>query len=188
MGEAMTTTTEDTRYRLDAIAAAIRAAMEGADFTSTAEWEQPEQCRCIREGKTCLDVQARAGMAGCQGRVYAKPLPPDKSLTPDELVSVLPAPDSDGMVSGSDAAAAMQAVILDRLSWNPYWVTSLAKRLEEAFTALDGPLTPDSAKQGTAEWLPKCQVCSVVLPSGSKSSRRTCSDKCRQTLRRMRRQ
>jgi hypothetical protein len=168
-----TSTTEDTRYQLDGIIAAIRQACEGADFTSTSEWTSPEQCRCRTEGISCLTVQAWSGsgkLGDCQGYITHVPLSPDRALTPENLITALPEPDTDGMVSGEEVAAALFAVIGDRIAWNRVWADSLAKRLEKAFGDLEDTGARDSStgKQqdtGPDGYRPLCRWCGKVIPA-----------------------
>ena len=186
-----TSTAQDTRYPLPGIIAAITAAMEGTDCTSTAEWVSPDSCRCRRENVSCLDVQARAntlpgGVHECQGYAAHIPVSPGKALTPEDLINALPGCDSQGMVSGNEVAAGLQAIILDRIAWQPVWLSSITRRLAGAFGELEESLSGGSGKQDAGKGGPVCQVCAGKLPPGSRSSRRTCGDRCRQRLRQQR--
>lgn len=183
-----TSTAQDIRYPLDGIVTAITAAMAGSDYTSTAEWEQPPECRCRREGISCLSVQALSSVSGvreCRGYVAGVPVSPDKALTPDMLIAVLPVPDDSGTVSGQEAASALTHLVKTRLGWNQVWMSSLARRLAEAFSDLEDSLAGTASPAVPAGVL-RCQVCTKELEAGCKRSRRTCSDACRQRLRRMR--
>lgn len=179
-----TSTTQDTRYPRSAVADAIRLAMAGSDYTSTAEWEQPPGCRCRREGISCLAVQAQAcvngGVRECQGYVTEVPVAPDKALTPEELIAVLPACDDSGTVSGREAASAMMTLITARLSWNPVWMSGLAKRLTAAFEELEDTLGTSANRQPAvpASAL-KCQWCSQPIPLTRGKRARFCKNGCR---------
>lgn len=165
-----TRTTQDTRYPRSAVADAITAAMEGTCFTSTAEWEQPPGCRCRREGVSCLAVQAQAcvngGVRECQGYVTEQPVQPDHSLTAEQLIAVLPACDTEGMVSGQEAASAMTTLITGRLAWNPVWMSGLAKRLAKAFEELEDTLgTSDNRQPAVPGYRPSCMHCGQPIPA-----------------------
>ena len=178
-----TTTDTDERYPLSGIVSAITAAMEGSDYTWTGEWTAPPECRCVREGISCLAVQASSCLTGvheCQGFVAHIPVGPGKSLIPEDLINALPSPDSQGMVDGAEVAAALQAVILDRIGWHAYWVSSLAKRLGTAFGELEESLSSSGAPGTRQDAAPvsvlTCQWCQAPIPLARGPKARFCKN------------
>ena len=178
-----TSTETDARYPLEVIVTAIRQAMAGTDCTSTAEWTAPPECRCIREGKSCLQVQAEACLPGygndCRGYIVHVPVSSEKSLTPDHLIAALPEPDSAGMVSGDEVAAVLQAVMLDRLSWHPYWLASIGKRLGTAFGELEDTEAPGNRQPEVPVSVLKCAWCSRPIPVARGPLAKFCRNGCR---------
>jgi hypothetical protein len=117
------------------------------------------------------------------------PTPAAHIVNPGILTRALPEPDADGTVDAQEAALSILSVVEERLS-HPYTLRAhhLVRRLteesEEYEAAHGDPGVPATAPGSAA----RCMVCSAPLKAGSKSTRKTCSDNCRATLCRRRRQ
>ena len=180
--------TAGTRIPLEAMKAIITAALEGLDLTHDTAWIQPESCSCHAGAQSCL---LPADEGSCQGHTAEVPTPPEHVVTAEILCSALPVPDSDGTIDTRDAALSVLRVIEARLAY-PYSLRAdhLVKRLTEdaeLYEQQAGLTESSDVPEDAAVSALRCQVCSGPLPAGCKASRRTCSDRCRQQLRRIHR-
>ena len=107
----------------------------------------------------------------------AAPLPADRGLRLANLLEALdglpdPAPEDQ-------AITAVGQVFRMRGSWY------LIREIDEEWRERWGDSEPDAAIPAASR--ARCQACGKPLKAGSKASRRTCNDNCRQQLRRIRR-
>lgn len=106
------------------------------------------------------------------------PLPPDQGLRlSDFLDAIAPLPDP---APESAAAEAVLGVFIER--GHRFLLPELAGLCEERWPSAD----PGGGQQAAKGM--RCQVCAKPLAPGSRANRRTCSDSCRQSLRRRRAQ
>lgn len=173
------------RIPLEDLKAIISKALEQGDYEHSSEWARPDSCPCHDQGlERCTQYDGILGQ--CQG--YAVTVPtPEQHLVNLAILTASLAPDDSGTVDKQQAAEAVLSVITARLGGDYILrAQSLRKRLteeaEEYEQAHDTgvPDEPDAADSAL-----RCQVCTGPLPAGSKASRRTCSDRCRQQLRRV---
>jgi hypothetical protein len=179
--------TAAARLPRQAIAQAVTAALQGLDFAHAARWSC-EGCPCQEareegqdERSGCISWQLHNP---CQGHSEDDPLPPGQSITADELVAVLPAPDKDGTVMLGECWSVMGELATERLAHtgqHPYWLRQLCRSLGDALRELAGaepPAAPDEPAPGELP-LQHCAGCGdLYRPRRTRS--RYCSGACRQ--------
>lgn len=107
------------------------------------------------------------------------PLPEDQGLRlSDFLTAIAPLPDP---CPAPDAAIAICKVIRDR--GHRFLLSELDAQWAARWPEPEQDAPDASPSPGSAS---RCQVCSKPLPAGSRASRRTCGDNCRQKLRQRR--
>jgi predicted nucleic acid-binding Zn ribbon protein len=119
--------------------------------------------------------------AWIDGHAAEVPTPERHRVDPGILCSVLPEPDRDGNLDSRQAALSVLGAIEARLGGEyilraHHLVRRLTEESEQYEAAHVAPGVPATAPGSAA----RCMVCSSPLPAGSKASRKTCSDSCRQ--------
>lgn len=127
----------------------------------------------------------------CRGYPTEIMTPEQHQVTAGILIAALPPGSGDGTVDAQEAALAVISVINARLVF-PYTLrrARLRKRLteeSELYEQENGLTDGSDRHQEDAGSALRCQACAGPLPAGSKTTRRTCSDACRQALLRIRR-
>ena len=175
-----------SRIPLEDMKGIIARALEQGDYEHDCEWTRPDNCPCHGLGlQRCTQYDGIAGK--CEGYPVEVPTPEQHLVNAEILNAALPEPDADGTVDTEQAARSVLSVINDRLSGDYILrAQSLTRRLaEQAELYEQAHHVPDEHPEQEAGPAPRCQVCSKPLPAGSKASRRTCSDRCRQQMKRM---
>lgn len=159
------------RVPRDVIAQAVTDVLAGYDFAHAAAWST-EGCPCQEargegqdERSGCITWQL---YNACQGHAEDVPLPPEQSITADQLTAALPSPDKDGMVSIGDAWTAMGELAITRLAQTgqDYRFRQLRRLLTDALAELAGTPAIRAAREAAVvlESRPRCRWCGDPIP------------------------
>jgi hypothetical protein len=185
----MTTAAKADRIPLEDMREIITRALEPGDYQHDSEWARPPECPCHGQGRSCLAVQAAGDRQSCQGHVIEIDTPEPHVVTAEILTAALPQPDHDGTLDSQEAALSVLRAAGERLGY-PYILRRdhLVKRLTEESEAWEQAhgIADTGVPEEASDSVLRCMVCTRPLKAGSRASRRTCSDACRQRLSRIR--
>lgn len=166
------------RLEYDRLPGTAELAAPAPDYAPPLAGWSPGDCGCLEAtGVTCPLTWHHNG---CKG--HEIPLPPGSGgLTADDLISVLPQPDSSGLVELGACCASLGSFASVRLAAQEYRQRQLARRLGDALRELAGTApasaAPDEPPPGTLP-LQHCAGCGdLYRPQRTRS--RYCSGACR---------